>query len=52
MAEYSKEELKLFIENNHECNINGLIEWIAMLLPQCDFDNYINNIRDEIEGGK
>lgn len=48
MAKFTDEEIKLFINNNIECEVSGLIEWIAQLLPQADFDNYIDNIRIEL----
>jgi hypothetical protein len=49
MAKFTKKQLKLFIENNDQCEINGLIEWIAELLPQQDFDDYMRDITLENE---
>ena len=47
MATYTKEEYELFVDRNIDCEVAGLIEWIAGLLPQDDFDRYIDQIRSE-----
>ena len=34
---FNQTELNLFVEHNQECDAEGLIEWIAELLPQQSF---------------
>lgn len=46
MAKFTRETLELFVEHNLHCDIAGLIEWIAELLPQQDFDDYVADIME------
>ncbi len=52
MATGTKEQCLMFIEHNQECEVAGLLEWIIELLPQQDFDDYVTDIKTDLENNE
>jgi len=46
MAKYTAEEFDIFFDHNEDCNVSGLLEWIADLLPQQQFDDHVADIKE------